>query len=121
MMFESRIDWQKETALLVGRFQPFHDGHLELVKKTLAKTDQVCIIVRNTHEMDDDNPYDFSFVRRQIHRKLHPDYKGRYTVMQGPNITNIVYGRDPGYEVEQIRLDPSVEGISATDIRNELV
>jgi len=120
MMFESRIDWQKETALLVGRFQPFHDGHLELVKKSLAKTDQCCIIVRNTHELDENNPYDFSFVRRHIHRKLYPDYKGRYTVMQGPNITNIVYGRDPGYGVEQIKLTPDLEEISATEIRKEL-
>ena len=120
MMFESRIDWQKETALLVGRFQPFHDGHLELEKKSLAKTDQVCIIVRNTHELDDDNPYDFSFVRRQIHRKLYPNHKGKYTVMQGPNITNIVYGRKPGYSIEQIKLPASIESISATEIRKEL-
>ena len=40
--------------------------------------------------------------------------------MQGPNITNIVYGRDPGYGIEQIKLSASVEKISATEIRKEL-
>ena len=39
--------------------------------------------------------------------------------MQGPNITNIVYGRDPGYGVEQIKLTPDLEEISATKIRKE--
>jgi hypothetical protein len=35
-----------------------------------------------------------------------------------PNITNIFYGRDVGYEIERIVLDDASELISATQIRN---
>jgi hypothetical protein len=37
-----------------------------------------------------------------------------------PNITNIVYGRDVGYKIEQVGLDKDIEAISATQKRKEL-
>ena len=35
-----------------------------------------------------------------------------------PNITNIVYGRDVGYKIEQEHFSKDIEEISATAIRN---
>jgi uncharacterized protein (DUF488 family) len=40
-----------------------------------------------------------------------------YEVLLVPNITNITYGRDVGYTIEQETFDESVTGISATNIR----
>jgi nicotinamide mononucleotide adenylyltransferase len=40
------IDYSKPTAQMLGRWQPFHDGHLALFKKILEKTGQVIIMVR---------------------------------------------------------------------------
>jgi len=45
-------------------------------------------------------------------------YIGRFVVVTLPNITNIFYGRDVGYEIERIVLDDASELISATQIRN---
>ena len=31
------INWKKPTAQMLGRFQPFHDGHKTLFKEILKK------------------------------------------------------------------------------------
>jgi hypothetical protein len=41
-------------------------------------------------------------------------------VIRLPNITNIVYGRDVGYKIEQVKLGDEIEVISATQKRKEL-
>jgi hypothetical protein len=41
-------------------------------------------------------------------------------VLRLPNITNIVYGRDVGYKIEQVELDAATQAISATQKRKEL-
>lgn len=113
------IDPQSPTGLMIGRFQPFHDGHVKLFEKILEKQGQVCIAVRNTHGTDDKNPFDFDFVEEHIHKAL-TKYRGKYTVIQLPNITGVYYGRDVGYVVEKIQLDEATEQISATQIRKEM-
>ena len=44
----------------------------------------------------------------------------RFVVVPLPNITNIFYGRDVGYSIEQINLDSAIQEISATDARRKL-
>ena len=46
---------------------------------------------------------------------------GRFVVVPLPNITNIFYGRDVGYNVERIELDDATEAISATQMRSLIV
>jgi hypothetical protein len=41
-------------------------------------------------------------------------------VVKMPNITNIVYGRDVGYKIEQVKLEDEIEAISANQKRKEL-
>ena len=41
-------------------------------------------------------------------------------VIRMPNITNIVYGRDVGYNIEEVRLGEKIESISATEKRRQL-
>ena len=41
------FDSQKPTTQMLGRWQPWHDGHTELFKRALAETGQVCIMVRD--------------------------------------------------------------------------
>jgi adenylylsulfate kinase len=111
---------QHPTGLMIGRFQPFHDGHLKLFEKILEKQGQVCIAVRNTHNINENNPFDFSFVADRIHAAL-TKYQGKYTIIQIPNITGVYYGRDVGYAVEKINLDEATERISATEIRKQML
>ena len=104
------------TALVMGRFQPWHDGHTAVFKAALERAPQVLIAVRDTEGTDDKNPCDFNFVRSRIDQALE-EYHGRYQIMLLPNITNVVYGRDVGYKIEQVSFSPEIENISATTIR----
>jgi adenylylsulfate kinase len=113
------FDSKAPTGLMVGRYQPFHDGHLKLFEAILEKEGQVCIVVRDTHGTDDKNPFEVTRVHEHIHRALQK-YRGRYEILNAPNITGIYYGRDVGYTVEKINLDPQTEAISATQIRKDM-
>ena len=52
---------------MLGRWQPFHDGHYALFEEIIKKTGQVCII-RDVQGVDD-NPFDFETVKRNIDGK----------------------------------------------------
>jgi cytidyltransferase-like protein len=110
------FDPQKPTALFIGRYQPFHRGHLRLIEEGLRRIGQVCIAVRDTHGIDGKNPLPFFAVKQRIETALSA-YAGRFVVVPLPNITNVYYGRDVGYTVERIVLDETTEAISATKIR----
>jgi len=113
-----KFDTKNPTALMIGRFQPFHDGHKKLFEKMLEKEGQVLIMIRDTYG-DDKNPFDFIEVGERIKENLK-EYEGKFQIMCGPNITGVYYGRDVGYKVEQIKLDEETENISATKIRKEM-
>jgi cytidyltransferase-like protein len=113
------FDPQLPTALFVGRFQPFHDGHKKLVEKGLRRVGQVCIAVRDTHGTDGKNPLSFEAVKSRIEAALR-QHRGRVHILQVPNVTSIFYGREVGYTVERLVLDEETERISATDIRRDL-
>jgi nicotinamide mononucleotide adenylyltransferase len=112
------IDYNKPTAQMLGRWQPFHDGHLALFKKILEKTGQVIIMVRSMPQTDN-NPFEFEDIKKRIEEKLK-EYYGKFEVVKVPNITNICYGRDVGYKIEEIVLPIEIQKISATEIRKKL-
>ena len=107
------------TALFLGRYQPFHDGHLRLIEEGLRRVGQVCIAVRDTHGIDAKNPFDFQTVKARIEAALWR-YRGRFVVVPVPNVTHVFYGRDVGYVVERLQLGEEAEEISASKIRREL-
>lgn len=111
------FDSKRPTALFIGRYQPFHDGHKTLILEGLRRVGQVCIAVRDTGGTDQKNPLEFEEVRVRIEHALR-SYEGQFTVIQVPNITNVFYGRDVGYAVERIELDSATESISATNLRS---
>lgn len=111
------FDPQRPTALFVGRFQPFHDGHRKLIEEGLKRVGQACIAVRDTHGLDENNPLSFHDVRARIETGLRSS-AGRFLVTQLPNISNVYYGRDVGYKIERIDLDEEVQKISGNKIRN---
>jgi len=107
------------TALFLGRYQPFHDGHRQLIEEGLRRVGQVCIAVRDTQGIDDRNPLSFQEVKARIEAALW-QHRGRVLVVQVPNISHVLYGREVGYLVERLVLDEETERISATRIRREL-
>ena len=122
------FDWKKPTVQMLGRWQPWHDGHQALFKRCFAKTGQVIIQVRDVQgtsggEGQDDNPFDLDTVYSNIEEGLLKDDFKRgveYEIMLVPNIVNITYGRGVGYTFEEEVFDKSVTEISATKIRQKL-
>ena len=110
---------KKPTALMLGRWQPWHLGHQTLFEEAIKKTGQVIIMVRDVQGVDD-NPFDFKTVKNTIEKKLKPDFEERFKIEIVPNITNICYGRGVGYKIEEILLSDKIQGISATKIRKKL-
>ena len=122
------FDPKKPTVLLLGRWQPWHEGHLALFERALAKTGQVAIQVRDVKgssggEGQDDNPFSYEDISKDIAEKLlSAGYKINedFVIQLVPNITNITYGRGVGYSIEQESFNSNIESISATKIRKSL-
>ena len=123
------FDWKKPTVQMLGRWQPWHVGHIELFKRALQKTGQVCIMYRDVAGVDAgvegqaDNPFDFEDVKKNIIKGLskHGYKEGKeYIVIRVPNVIDISYGRGVGYSFTEHDLGEEIHKISATKIRKEM-
>jgi len=110
-------DNQAPTALLIGRYQPFHLGHKTLVAEALRRTGQVCIALRDVGGTDEKNPYNFEQVKAEILAAC-TDFGNKIKIIEIPNIMDVFYGRGVGYNIEMLELDKEIQEISATKIRN---
>jgi hypothetical protein len=111
------FDWSAPTTLMLGRYQPWHEGHHALYKEAGKRTNQVLLGVRNTYNTSEKDPLKFDQVKEYIAKDKFMDGS---MVLRLPNITNIVYGRDVGYKIEQVDLGAEIHAISATEKRREL-
>jgi adenylylsulfate kinase len=109
-------DNQSPTALLIGRYQPFHDGHKALVAEAIRRTGQCCIAIRDVGGISDSNPYDFDRVKENIYSAC-PEFGNKIKVIELPNIMDVFYGRGVGYNIEQLELHKDLQDISATKVR----
>tara|TARA_R110001592_G_scaffold321636_1_gene600221 strand:+ start:5516 stop:6316 length:801 start_codon:yes stop_codon:yes gene_type:complete len=109
-------DNQSPTALLVGRYQPFHAGHKALVKEAVKRTGQCCIALRDVGGTNEKNPYNFDQVSEEIKSSCR-EFENKIKIIEIPNIMDIFYGRGVGYNIEEIELNKEIQEISATKIR----
>ena len=128
------FDWKKPTVQMLGRWQPWHDGHTALFKKALETTGQVCIMVRDVYNFDgdagagrtakqDDNPFGEIDVIKNIEEALQKEgYENghQYLILCVPNIVDISYGRGVGYTFTEHDLGKNIHQISATKIRAKM-
>ena len=112
-------NWQKKTAIYIGRFQPIHDGHFAIIKKAIKKNGQIAILVMDSHMIDRKNPFSFIQVKRKIQAKLI-NFKGKYQIIKIPVVSEFIYGRTVGYKIKKYRIGKRLEKISATKIRRGL-
>jgi adenylylsulfate kinase len=110
-------DWSAPTTLMLGRYQPWHEGHHALYKEAGKRTNQVLLGIRNTYKTSEKDPLKFDEVKEYIAKD---EFMSAAMVLRLPNITNIVYGRDVGYKIEQVDLGADIHAISATEKRREL-
>jgi len=129
------FNWKKPTTQMLGRWQPWHDGHTALFKKALLETGQVCIMIRDVGGIvgedagagrtanQNDNPFDIDTVMTNIRLGLEEagfTHGEEYVIMHVPNIVDISYGRGVGYTFSQHDLGEEIHNISATKIREQL-
>jgi len=128
------FDWKKPTTQMLGRWQPWHDGHTELFKRALAETGQVVIMCRDVFNFDgdagagrtveqNDNPFTWNTVESNIKGALEKEgftYEEEYVIMRVPNIVDISYGRGVGYTFTEHDLGKDIHDISATKIRAQM-
>jgi len=108
---------KKKYSMVLGRFQPFHEGHEELIRSILNEGKNVFVAIRDT-EVDKDNPYTYEIRRHMIFDVFMDEIaSGQLVVEKVPDIEEICYGRSVGWGIREIRLDPKTEAISATEIR----
>jgi adenylylsulfate kinase len=110
-------DWSAPTTLMLGRYQPWHEGHHALYREAGKRTNQVLLGVRNTYNTSEKDPLKFDQVKEYIAKD---EFMDGALVLRLPNITNIVYGRDVGYKIEQVDLGADIHAISATQKRKEM-
>ena len=107
-------------AIFIGRFQPYHFGHIELIRQKLDAGIPALIMVRDI-EPDDRNPFTTKQTVEMIetyHKSVNDDVK----VIVIPDIESVNYGRGVGYEINEYE-PPSDSGamfISATRIRESI-
>jgi len=101
-------------SLFIGRWQPFHAGHRKLIQTVLDEGKHVCIGIRDT-EKDEKNPFTVD-ERKMMIQTAFP----QALVIVVPDIEEVVYGRDVGYGIREVRLDHDTESISGTKIRKEM-
>jgi hypothetical protein len=114
------FDWQKETVQMLGRWQPWHNGHRALFERAVSKTGQVVIQIRDCQGWQGSNPFEIEKIKNFIKHDLDMVYQGQYEIQVVPNIVNITYGRNVGYKIEQETFDEAIHNISATSIRKSL-
>ena len=110
----------KQYSMLVGRYQPFHDGHKWLMNQCLDEGKNVLICIRDI-EPDDKNPYTSQEVENRITGGLLDlIQEGRVKVIIIPDIESVNFGRGVGYDIIEHIPPQEVSDISATKIREQL-
>jgi cytidyltransferase-like protein len=110
----------KQYSMLVGRYQPFHEGHRWLMNQCLEEGKNVLICVRDI-EPDEKNPFTSDQVYQNISNELGDLISdGKVKIIVIPDIESINFGRGVGYDIIEHVPPQEVGDISATKIREQM-
>ena len=108
----------KKYAIFIGRYQPYHYGHINLVQQKLNEGIHALIMVRDI-QPDEKNPFTTEQTVSMI-KKYHASKGDDVHVMIIPDIESVNYGRGVGYEINEFEPTEEISFISATKIRESL-
>ena len=132
------------AALFIGRFQPFHNAHLTVIKQILKENDKIIIVIGSSNESNTRlNPFSLMERKNMITSVLKANKIKNYRIIAIPDVYNdkkwirlieskarrfdtIYTGnkwtarcfRKYGKNIRKIKL---IKGISSTIIRNRIV
>ena len=108
----------KKRAIFIGRYQPYHKGHISLIEQKLNENVPVLIMVRDI-EPDEKNPFTTEQTVSMI-KKYHKSKSQDVEVIIIPDIESVNYGRGVGYEINEFTPPDNISFISATKIRDSI-
>ncbi len=108
-------------SLYIGRFQPFHKGHMWCINDMLSKGKKVCVAIMDIHDLEpENNPFNFEEISQMIRDKMPKEIdNGQLKIIKIPAIDSVNYGRDVGYSFKELLPPSEIKEISATKIRKE--
>lgn len=107
-----------KRAIFIGRFQPYHYGHISLVQQKLDEGVPALILVRDI-EPDAKNPFTTEQSVAMI-EKYHLANGDDVQVMIIPDIESVNFGRGVGYEINEYIPPQDIGFISATKVRESI-
>jgi cytidyltransferase-like protein len=108
----------KKWAIFIGRYQPYHWGHINLIQQKLNDGIPALIMVRDI-EPDEKNPFTTEQTVSMI-KKYHQSKGDDVKVIIIPDIESVNYGRGVGYEINEFIPTEEIAFISATKIRESI-
>ena len=108
----------KKYAIFVGRFQPYHQGHISLVMQKINEGIPALIMVRDIAP-DAKNPFTTEQTVEMI-EKYHAAKGHDVQVIIIPDMESVNFGRGVGYEINEFTPPENIGWISATGIRNSI-
>jgi nicotinamide-nucleotide adenylyltransferase len=78
-----------KKAILVGRFQPMHIGHLKVIKWVLKEYDKVIIVIGSSQDsFTEKNPFTFEERKKMIQNTLRSEKikKNKYKIIDIPDV-----------------------------------
>ena len=108
----------KKYAIFVGRFQPYHQGHISLIMQKINEGIPALIMVRDIAP-DTKNPFTTEQTVEMI-EKYHLAKGHDVRVIIIPDMESVNFGRGVGYEINEFAPPENIGWISATGIRNSI-
>ena len=108
----------KKYAIFVGRFQPYHQGHISLIMQKINEGIPALIMVRDIAP-DAKNPFTTEQTVEMI-EKYHAAKDHDVQVLIIPDMESVNFGRGVGYEINEFTPPENIGWISATGIRNSI-
>lgn len=108
------------ASLFIGRFQPLHKGHIDIIEKVLEEGRDVVIGLRDC-PVGYDNPASTSERWDRIARAFQ-QWGPRVKIVVLPDIDEVCYGRTPGWDIRQVEGEfPFVSGTSERHLSRRVV
>ena len=107
-------------SLFIGKWQPFHKGHKWLIEERLKLGKNVLIGIRDTAHDRKQYPKSPSDVKMQVFQLFPNEVNvGTIDFIELPDIESVNYGRDVGYDFNELVPPEHIKEISGHKIRNE--
>lgn len=105
-------------SLYIGRWNGvFHKGHEYIIQQALNSGKKVMLAIRDIMP-DDNNPWT-AFQTKDMLEYFYND-NPNVKIIVIPDIDSVNYGRGVGYNINEIKVDKEIAGISGTECRQLL-